>query len=89
MKNLGRKELIESLVGSTHMSYVRIEQVLDTVLDKIKSSLGRGQRIELRKFGVWTVVPKKKGGVCRNPKTGAVATIKPGKVIRFRITSKF
>ena len=49
----------------------------------MKRSMGRGERIELRGFGVFNVRPRKTG-VGRNPRTGEVALIPPGKAVRFK-----
>ncbi|HMC83464.1 MAG TPA: HU family DNA-binding protein, partial [Candidatus Polarisedimenticolia bacterium] len=43
----------------------------------------RGERIELRGFGVFQVKPRKKG-IGRNPRTGLEVRIPPGKTIRFK-----
>jgi len=40
--------------------------------------MGRGQRIELRKFGVFSVKPRKTG-IGRNPRTGEEVSIPPEK----------
>ena len=45
--------------------------------------LGRGQRIELRRFGVFNVKPRKTG-IGRNPRTGQQVSIPPGKAVRFK-----
>jgi DNA-binding protein HU-beta len=49
----------------------------------MKAALQRGERIELRGFGVFVVKPRKRG-VGRNPRTGQVTHIPPGKTIRFK-----
>ena len=49
----------------------------------MKSALQRGERTELRGFGVFVVKPRKRG-VGRNPRTGEVTDIPPGKTIRFK-----
>ncbi len=46
-------------------------------------SLGAGDRIELRGFGVFQV-KRRKRGIGRNPKTGVEVTIPPGNTIRFK-----
>jgi len=40
-----------------NVSRVKAEQAVETVFEALKNSLGRGQRIELRKFGVFSVKP--------------------------------
>ena len=63
----------------------RMEAVtaVEAVLDAMKRSMQRGERIELRGFGVFQVKPRKKG-IGRNPRTGTEVRIPPGKTIRFK-----
>jgi DNA-binding protein HU-beta len=61
----------------------KAEQAVETVFDAMKNALGRGDRIELRRFGVFNVKPRKTG-IGRNPRTGQQVNIPPGKAVRFR-----
>ena len=65
------------------VSRVKAEQAVETVFESLKSSMGKGQRIELRRFGVFSVRPRKTG-IGRNPRTGEEVSIPPGKVVRFK-----
>ena len=65
------------------VSRVKAEQAVETVFESLKSAMGRGQRIELRRFGVFSVRPRKTG-IGRNPRTGEEVSIPPGKVVRFK-----
>ena len=65
------------------VSRVKAEQAVETVFEALKNSLGRGQRIELRKFGVFSIKPRKTG-IGRNPRTGQEVSIPPGKAVRFK-----
>ena len=56
---------------------------METVFESLKGAMGRGQRIELRKFGVFSVKPRKTG-IGRNPRTGEEVSIPPGKAVRFK-----
>ena len=48
------------------LTKVKAEQAVDTVLNMMKQALQRGERIELRGFGVFQIKPRKKG-IGRNP----------------------
>jgi DNA-binding protein HU-beta len=61
----------------------RAELAVETVFEAMKKALGRNQRIELRRFGVFTVKPRKTG-IGRNPRTGQEVSIPPGKAVRFK-----
>ena len=76
-------DIVNAVVASTNISRTKAEQAVETVFEMIKSALGRGQRIELRRFGVFSVKPRKTG-IGRNPKTGEEVTIPPGKAVRFK-----
>ena len=53
---------------------------METVFEAMKNALGRGERIELRRFGVFNVKPRKTG-IGRNPRTGQQVSIPPGKAV--------
>ena len=55
----------------------------DAVFDAMRLSMQRGERIELRGFGVFQVKPRKRG-IGRNPRTGKEVRIPPGRTIRFK-----
>lgn len=71
------------LEKNTKFSKAKAEIAVETVFQSMKSAIERGERIELRGFGVFTVKPRKTG-VGRNPRTGAEVTIPPGKAVRFK-----
>jgi DNA-binding protein HU-beta len=56
---------------------------VETVFEAMKGALEKGERIELRGFGVFTVRPRKTG-IGRNPRTGEEVSILPGKAVRFK-----
>ena len=62
---------------------VKAEVAVEAVLEAMKESMRRGQRIELRGFGVFQVKPRKRG-IGRNPRTGKEVKIPPGRTIRFK-----
>jgi DNA-binding protein HU-beta len=55
---------------------------VDAVFDAMRLSMQRGDRIELRGFGVFQVKPRKRG-IGRNPRTGKEVRSPPGRTIRF------
>lgn len=62
---------------------MKAEQAVDALFHSMKEALARGERIELRGFGVFIVKPRKRG-VGRNPRTGEEVAIPSGKTIRFK-----
>jgi DNA-binding protein HU-beta len=76
-------DIVQAVVNKTGITKTKAEMAVETVFASMKRSLGRGERIELRGFGIFNVRPRKTG-VGRNPRTGAEAAIPPGKAIRFK-----
>ncbi|HET6845122.1 MAG TPA: HU family DNA-binding protein [Candidatus Angelobacter sp.] len=76
-------DIINEVVTRTGITKTKAELAVETVFDSMKKALARGERIELRGFGVFNVRPRKTG-IGRNPRTGAEVNIPPGKAIRFK-----
>jgi DNA-binding protein HU-beta len=76
-------DIVNAVVTRTSVTRTKAEQAVETVFEALKSALGRGQRIELRRFGVFNVKPRKTG-IGRNPRTGQEVNIPPGKAVRFK-----
>ena len=58
-----------------------VEKVVNTILDEIAAALARGDRVELRGFGVFAIkLRQARRG--RNPRSGATASV-PEKAIPF------
>jgi DNA-binding protein HU-beta len=76
-------DIVNAVVSRTNVTRTKAEQAVETVFESMKSALGRGRRIELRRFGVFNVKPRKTG-IGRNPRTGQEVNIPPGKAVRFK-----
>ena len=65
-----KSELIERIAEQNPHLYQRdAETIVNAILDTITSALARGDRVELRGFGVFTV-RKRHARTGRNPRTG-------------------
>lgn len=78
-----KQDLVNRLLASTGLTQAQARIAVETILDMIKDSLIRGERIELRGFGVFEIRPRKTG-IGRNPRTGEVVPLRPGKAVRFK-----
>ena len=58
-------------------------RLVDAVLDEIVAALAHGDRVELRRFGSFSVKVRE-GRVGRNPKTGATIHLPERKLPAFR-----
>jgi DNA-binding protein HU-beta len=76
-------DIVNNVAERTGVSKVKAEEAVEALFEAMKGALQRGERIELRGFGVFVVKPRKRG-VGRNPRTGEVTDIPPGKTIRFK-----
>ena len=78
-----KADLDEIIAREADITKVNAEIAVETIIDSLKAALARGERIELRGFGVFEVKPRKRG-VGRNPRTGEQVAIPAGKTTRFR-----
>ena len=76
-------DIINEVVNRTGITKTKAEMAVETVFESMKRALGKGERIELRGFGIFNVRPRKTG-IGRNPRTGAEVAIPPGKAVRFK-----
>lgn len=78
-----KTDIINNVSKAADITRIKAVAAVEAVLDAMKESMKRGERIELRGFGVFQVKPRKKG-IGRNPRTGLEVKIPPGKTIRFK-----
>jgi len=76
-------DIVNEVSRLADITKVKAEQAVDAVFDAMRLSMQRGDRIELRGFGVFQVKPRKRG-IGRNPRTGTEVRIPPGRTIRFK-----
>jgi len=76
-------DIVNEVSKIADITKVKAEVAVDAVFDAMRLSMQRGDRIELRGFGVFQVKPRKRG-IGRNPRTGKEVRIPPGRTIRFK-----
>ena len=76
-------DIVKAVVAATGVSNTKSEDAVETVIQALKDAMRRGDRIELRRFGVFTVRARKTG-MGRNPRTGQEVVIPPGRAVRFK-----
>ncbi len=64
-----------------------LEKFLNIFLEQIKSTLKRGERVELRGFGSWSTRIQK-ARISRNPKTGEKVHTSKKKTIHFKMAKE-
>ncbi|HZI94556.1 MAG TPA: HU family DNA-binding protein [Patescibacteria group bacterium] len=83
-----KADIINQVSRAADITRVKAVIAVEAVLNAMKESMRRGERIELRGFGVFQVKPRKKG-IGRNPRTGREVRIPPGRTIRFKPGKNF
>jgi len=87
-----KSEFIERLYSKSSLSYDDTVAAINITIDTMQNALGRGERIEIRGFGAFSL-HERKARTGRNPKTGEAVEIptcykvhfKPGKALRERV----
>ena len=88
-----KSELIQRLAELNPHLYQRdVERIVTAIFDEISAALSRGDRVELRGFGAFSV-KRREARVGRNPRTGASVQVsekhipffKTGKQLRERL----
>ena len=64
-----------------------LEKVVSVVLNEIKQALKRGDRVELRGFGIFST-NNQKARISRNPKTGEKVNTPEKKTIHFKMAKE-
>src|SRR3954470_3100347 len=79
-----KSELIAKLSAQNPHLYRRdAEAIVDAILDTITAALARGDRVELRGFGVFTV-KKRAARSSRNPRSGKAVAVPEKASLVFR-----
>jgi DNA-binding protein HU-beta len=76
-------DIINNVAEKTGVPKMKAEVAVEALFEAMKEAMKRGERIELRGFGVFVVKPRKRG-IGRNPRTGTQVAIPEGKTIRFK-----
>jgi integration host factor subunit beta len=91
-----KSELIARLAESNPHLYQRdIERIVSTIFEEISRALARGDRVELRGFGAYSV-KRRAARQARNPRTGEAVHVnekhvpffKTGKELRQRLNGQ-
>jgi len=81
---MNRSELIIAIKDKANLSRKDAEKVVDTFFDAVKETLSKGERVEIRGFGSFTV-KSYKPYIGRNPKTGVQINVPSKKLPFFKV----
>lgn len=88
-----KSELIQQIADlNPHLYHRDVERIVTTIFEEITEALARGDRVELRGFGAFSV-KHRAARVGRNPRTGSAVSVaekytpffKTGKQLRERL----
>jgi integration host factor subunit beta len=96
-RNMIKSELVQRIADRNPHLYLRdVEKIVNAILDEIVKALARGDRVELRGFGAFSV-KHRDARLGRNPRTGAHVSVdekavpffKTGKEMRERLNDGY
>jgi integration host factor subunit beta len=78
-----KSQLVDEIHKKRNSNFTKqqVAAVIDDVFDLIKNSLSKGERVEIRNFGNFSL-RKREARKARNPKTGEIANV-PAKRVPF------
>jgi DNA-binding protein HU-beta/integration host factor subunit beta len=91
---LTKNDIVRTLAEKYELEIASTRRVVQGTLDMVLEALLKGDKVELRNFGVFEVI-ERKGRIARNPKSKQevfiperkVVKFKPGKVMEDKITT--
>jgi integration host factor subunit beta len=78
-----KKDMVLRIADETSVKQLDVKKVVQRTLDLIIEALVKGEKVELRNFGVFKV-KSRRGRMGRNPKTGEAVPVPPRKVAVFK-----
>lgn len=91
-----KSELIQRIAEvNPHLYHRDVERIVTTIFEEVGEALSRGNRVELRGFGAFSI-KHRDARVGRNPRTGSAVAVsekyipffKTGKQLRDRLNEK-
>ena len=80
-----KSDIINEVSKNTGFTKVEVENQLDSILNTIKISLSKGNRIDIRGFGSF-IVKKRKAREARNPATNEKVSLQERYVPTFKVS---
>jgi len=78
-----KKDIILRVADETNLKQIDVKRVVQKTFDCIIDALARGEKIELRNFGVFRI-KQRKSRTGRNPRTGEAVPVPPRKAVVFK-----
>lgn len=78
-----KADLLTRAMDAANLEGRVARKAVEALFESVGAALQRGDRVVLRRFGVFGAAPRKTG-VARNPRTGESASVAQGRAVRFR-----
>lgn len=78
-----KKDIILKVSDDTELKQIDVKKVVQKTFNCMVEALIRGEKIELRNFGVFKL-KQRKSRIGRNPRTGEAVPVPPRKVVIFK-----
>ena len=78
-----KKDIVIRISDKTTLKQIEIKKVVQATFDCILDALVRGEKIELRNFGIFRV-KQRKSRIGRNPRTGVTVPVAARKSVVFK-----
>ena len=83
VEEMTKKDIVLKIADETGIKQIDVKKVVQKTLDHIVLSLIRGEKVELRNFGVFKL-KERRSRTGRNPRTGQVVPVPARKVVVFK-----
>jgi nucleoid DNA-binding protein len=78
-----KKDIVLRIADQSNVRQVVVKKIVQKTFDAIIDALIRGEKVELRNFGVFKI-KERRSRTGRNPRTGQVVPVPPRKVVVFK-----
>jgi nucleoid DNA-binding protein len=78
-----KKDIVLKISDETGIKQIEVKKIVQKTFDYIIDALVRGEKVELRNFGVFKV-KQRRSRTGRNPRTGQTVPVPPRKVAIFK-----
>lgn len=82
-ETITKRDLVAAIHQRTQFPRDTVKQMVQAVLDEIVTQLGKGNRMELRDFGVFEI-KQRRARRSQNPRTKKLQEVGPRRAVRFK-----
>ena len=80
---LTKKDIVNKISEDTKIKQTQVKKIVQKTFDTIVDALSKGQKVELRNFGIFRV-KSRRARTGRNPRTGVTVPVPAKKAVAFK-----